>query len=332
MRGRVARELWLRRYVTGCSSCGVTISAQCASYYCKECRYSLCMDCAAPDEMLPTRSSTRLVDRNAKRTSGAGGIWRPDDIMAGDILMYGPDWWGIHHVVLSRGPMRPADAQTTKLLVEHEPHLAAFELFECETIESSRPLRGTEHPWYPALTYFGRKRTSDGFPYGELRVIADMADNTNTIGVHNTPVPVKLLLHPLRPGRGAPALDLGVFKAAVDLSAETSQRWSKGTALSAMAAARRSLDSEDFKDAAARSKLMEDLRRRWCRRPICSSVAIQTWQRYFELLYGSGPAGTDLAAQHILRWMPVLSDRTAPSALLKALSTCGWVLRENLDA
>jgi len=75
---------------------------------------------------------------------------------------------------------------------------------------------------------------------------------------------------------------------------------------------------------------MEDLRARRSRKPICSSVAIQVWQQYFELVCGSGPQGVDLAARQILRWMPLYSDATTPSALLKALSKRGWILIDSL--
>lgn len=77
--------------------------------------------------------------------------------------------------------------------------------------------------------------------------------------------------------------------------------------------------------------LLKELKGRWNQKPICTSVAIQVWQRYFKFDAGEGPAAADKAAQNILRFMPVLSDRTLPSALIKMLSTCGWQLRGNID-
>jgi len=245
-------------------------------------------------------------------------------------LMVGPDWWGIHHVVLCRGPMQRVEETMLARFVSHEPSLAAYDLFEGPTIESSRPLKGLEYAWYPATSYFARRREEDA-PPDELWAVGDFADNTSTIHINSNLVPVKLLMHPLRPGTGAPVMDLDTFRAAVDQSAALSKKWSQWTALAAITARRTSLHPTDYCNMAKRSELMEDLRRRWRRRPICSSVAIQIWQRYFELSSGTGPGGTDLAVQQILRWMPVKCDKTAPSALLKALSTAGWVLQGHVN-
>merc|ERR1712014_484275 len=88
------------------------------------------------------------------------------------------------------------------------------------------------------------------------------------------------------------------------------------------------LNAGKYSTSESRAKLMEELRSRWEQRPICSSVAILVWQRYFQLAAGDSPEGDNLAVEQILQWMPVFNDTTAPSALVNVLSTCGWVLRE----
>lgn len=292
--------------------------------------YSLCVACATMLQTRGTRSHAEAGQHvfSAALHSSCGRDARPDDsVMAGDILLCGPDRWGIHHVVLCRGPISLAEPEVVEKLEEAPFDKDDLEFVACATIESSRLLRGLEYSWYPAWSYFARKRSS-----GELMLVGDIADGTNTIAICDTPVPVKLLLHPLRPSFGGPPFDAKAFMAAVSLCSESSRRWSKATALFAIAARRSSLDPGDYTDPAARAGLLHDVKRRWSNKPICSSVAIIVWQRYFEIVSGPSPQGLDQAAQCILRWMPVLSDRTAPSALLKALSACGWVLRTNIGS
>lgn len=243
-------------------------------------------------------------------------------------MLAGPDWWGIHHIILCCSPMQPANQHMLRTMVQGDARLGDFEVFECKTIESSRPLKGQCHPWYAATSYYGRRRCSDGGFESEFWAVGDTGEGTNIIGINNEFVPVKLLLHPCRPGRGGPRLNEETFKAAVEQSAVASKRWSRRTAISAITARRYTLEADDYKDPPARAKLMTDIRSRWSKGPICSSVAIQIWQRYFDMTFPC----EDLAVRHILRWMPVKCDKTAPSALLKTLSTCGWALCESVSA
>jgi len=246
--------------------------------------------------------------------------------MEGDIFFCGPDRWGIHHVVLCCGEMTTADTEITEKIVRHHPELARETVLCCNTIECTRPFRGQDFPWYPAESVYVLRRAT-----GELLLVGDIADGSLVLGITDQPVPVKILLHPFRSGRSDAPFDGGVFRAAMERCARESRRWSKGTALKAITARRSCLSADEYPDPDSRQELMEQLRRSWDKKPICSSVAIKVWQRYFEMLCPPGPKGLDLAAQHILRWMPVLSDRTAPSMLLKTLSTCGWMLRSSFS-
>jgi hypothetical protein len=246
--------------------------------------------------------------------------------MAGDIFFCGPDRWGIHHAVLSCGEMSLADIDVADMIRSDCDLSSDMDIFTCTTVEVTREYEGTDFPWYKSQSFFACDPAC-----GRLLQVADIAEGTNTISFNVSPVPAKLLLHPLRRGDASgsgPRFQADVFASAIELCATKSQSWSKKTALKAIAAGQKGLDPEDFVSPASRAKLMAELRCRWEQRPICSSVAILVWQRYFELMAGPGPEGDDLAVEQILRWMPVFNDTTAPSALVNVLSTCGWVLRE----
>ena len=86
-------------------------------------------------------------------------------------------------------------------------------------------------------------------------------DGTNTMGVNGQRVPVKLLLHPLRPEYGGPDFHQGRFREALDLCERESKRWSKATAIRSMLNRQGALDPQDYPDSASRLRLLEELRR-----------------------------------------------------------------------
>jgi len=226
--------------------------------------------------------------------------------------------WGIHHTVLSRGRMKPAQSDIVELL--ESP--AGSEVFECPTIESTRGSKGDDTEWYPSITYFQRI-------HGETLVVGDLPMGSYDLQVADPPVGLKVLLHPLRDGR----LDNRAFSRAVDLGSKTADRYGKRQAVKAWLAQAVNrgvpevIQAERFPSAQSRAELLEDLRRRWEQRPICAALCIKVWQMYFELK-GQDAGNIDEAVQEILRWMPVYSDRTTPSALLKALTVHGWMLHQ----
>jgi hypothetical protein len=83
------------------------------------------------------------------------------------------------------------------------------------------------------------------------------------------------------------------------------------------------LELKDFPTAKSRLTLKSTLHQSWEARPICASLCIKVWQMYFELL-GRAAGEPDEAVKEVLRCMPVFSDRTTPSALMKALTVRGW--------
>jgi hypothetical protein len=229
--------------------------------------------------------------------------------------------WGIHHAVLSCSDMRIVDDDLAETIREECKLSSETDIFSCDTVEVTRAYQGQDYPWYKSESYFACD------PCGRISIAGDSAEGSDSLGLCSTPVPVKLLLHPLRGGSGS-QFNSEAFAAAIDQCARESQRWSKKTALKALAARPKGLNPDKYTDAESRGKLMAQLRTRWEQRPICSSVAILVWQRYFELVAGPMPDSDNLAAQQILRWMPVLNDKTLPSGLVNILSTRGWVLRE----
>merc|ERR1719492_645270 len=112
------------------------------------------------------------------------------EVTAGDIFLFGPDRWGIHHAVLSRGRMRAAQLD----IVEFLELPAGAEVFQCLTIESTQSRQGEDTDCYPATTYFQRVD-------GETVVVADLATGSDELQVADPPVALKVLLHPLCDGR-----------------------------------------------------------------------------------------------------------------------------------
>lgn len=342
MRVRVPREmfLWHPRYWAECDHCDARIDRTSASYCCKECNYFLCSSCSM--DRLRGQSRAKYVQQQLgkinvclSRASAPVIQETHEMVMPGDIFFCGPDNWNLHHVVLCCGPMRLADEETISHIYFHCPEVVGLKILECKTIESSRPLHGQDHPWYLAQTFFAQRPVvnEDGGHCGlELLQVADLADGSWVIGVSEVPVPVKMLLHPLRPRPNTLSFDDQIFSKAVTACAKVSQQWSKATAVRALAAKRDRIDPHDYDGLHGRKQLMSELCTSWSSRPICSSVAISIWQRYFLLLCNHRPDGIDITAQMILRWMPVRCDRTTPSALLKVLSTCGWSLRTTFEA
>lgn len=334
MKAKVVREVFNMvigwHYQTLCNCCSQAISTKDACYYCACCRFSLCVSCSCTrheDILLSQpRTGPRLFSSamiSSCDVSPKSSV-RSGYISAGDILFCGPDGWGIHHVILCRSITRPATLDMVKFLERGSD----AEVYECLTIESSRPLRGQNFAWYPSSSFFEvDKRT------GKAMLIADVAEGSRRVNVVEEPIPVKLLMHPLRPCYGGPTLDVEIFHDAVGRAEKTSRKWGHRTAIKSVAASflRTRLNAGSFLDSTARAALMKDMRRRWEKKPICASVAIQVWQLYFTLVSPSSPEGEDVAAENILQWMPVHSDKTAPSTLLQVLSTSGWTLRDNIE-
>jgi len=309
MFAKVAREILnvvRASWTSTCDACDQPMNIHADAFYrCRACNIAFCMDC---------------VHERLQRT----GLNTPGDedplleVMAGDIFFFGPDHWGIHHTVLSRGSMSTTHLDMVELL-EVPP---GAEVFQCPTIESTRSSRGKDTEWYPATTYFQRVD-------GETLVVADLGIGSKELQVADPPVPLKVLLHPLRDGR----FNLQAFRQAVDEGSETADQYGRRQAVRAWLAQALNhgvpeiIAAEAFPDVESRAGLLEDLHECWEQKPICSALCIKVWQMYFEQM-GRSAGRLDEAIQQIIRWMPVYSDRTTPRPLLQALTARGWVLHQ----
>lgn len=309
-----------------CMRCQRPITTNDARYACAICGFDLCTGCAADPMRLAHQAAGASVNAGIASPPGGGAGSGPLGVGPGDVIACGPDAWGIHHVVLVCSDLRP-DPRAGQLL---EVPLGK-DTFACQIIECTRGQVGTHSAWHPATTFYARDRRT-----GVATIVGQMEPGTHVIDHVPEPVPVKVLLHPLRAGRGGPAFDAKAFDQAVLNSAVVSQRWGLSTALKAMVGSQESLRPEDYSNAQQRRRLLSELKARWSSLPICSSVIIMVWQYYFLIaaqIAAEDPGyADDIAVRRILRWMPLFADETVPSTLLKVLTKHGWLLRGNLDA
>jgi len=290
---------------TTCSTCGGVIDKnQEVRYLCKPCGMTYCLPCAES-----------MGNAQNRRPSLSGDTAR--DVMPGDIFFLGPDpRFNIHHVVLCRSRMKPADYQIVGMLPNIPP---GGEVLQCHMIESTQGSCGTVTAWYAAIGYFLRHA-------GTCTLIAEMSQEDGSLAPLEPPVPVKVLMHPLR----GELLDKHLFNEAVMWGASQATHYGKRQAVKAFMATLlhrdNCIDPDDYQDLGSRIALREELHARWEARPICSSLCIKVWQMYFELL-GRASGSVEKGIIETLRWMPVYNDKTTPSVLLKILTRCGWQLR-----
>lgn len=331
MFAKVVREISYKisemRWDVECDLCGAIINYADGRYRCKECDYDLCLPCA---HRLQDPTPTSKLTRHLGSSFGlpAPGLNAGSHVTCGDLIFCGPDAWGVHHVVVVCGPLK-RDPEAAGLL-NLPPH---FETFAAETVESNRHQEGRETLWYRVTSIYARDVRS-----GEVYLVGDTRPGSTVIE-RCSKVPVKILFHPCREGSEGPTMMPNLWAEALEEMSELSGQWSLMTAMQALvsSASRQGLDPEDYPSPEDREELMEELEESWSSRPICSACAIRLWQRYFQLLaerHSDARHGSvqDQAAQHILRWIPLVSDQTSPSLLLKVLSRCGWTLRGSLIA
>jgi len=247
------------------------------------------------------------------------------EVLPGDVFLCGPDYWGIHHTVLSCGRLEPAEQRVKDAITQADD----VEILKCATVETSQTaIVGGDAKWYQTCSYYSRNLET-----GATQLVGDMIPGSNQLEIYAEAVPVKVLLHPLRPHRGGPELDEETFDKVIHKASAESKSYGRFTALEALVAGTPKLRRADFPNVASRRRLFKDLIKRWERPPICSSVVIMVWQMYFAALFSdAGSWAADLAVQHILEWIPLWCDKTTPSMLVKCLTESGWLLKNNFDA
>mmetsp|Transcript_15855 Transcript_15855/g.50745 ORF Transcript_15855/g.50745 Transcript_15855/m.50745 type:complete len:388 (-) Transcript_15855:195-1358(-) len=310
MRAHIVTEMFMTCHRnTCCDRCERDIEKDGASYQCVQCpdHYTICVECAR--EVLGFHP---CEDRGVPIV----------DVMPGDIFLCGPNKFGIHHVVLARGELQPAEPEYYDILGT-EP---GMELYSCETIESTQGDIGETTWWFPTRTFYQRNPST-----GDIVLVADHPPDSDVVSAATEPVPMKILLHPLRGESGQEELDLEAFEEVVQEAAEESRKYGKRTAVKSFLesfAHKGTIDSADYPTAEKREQLMEKIRKTWDARPICASVAIQCWQKYFDATCEE----PEEAAQWILQVMPHWCDKSTPSLMVTTLTQHSWVLLDNFDA
>jgi len=334
MSAKVAREMFdlfmPGKYLNGkmsCHKCGGQISKKDAYYRCAQCDLNYCMVCMA-QTMSPTyKRPSSLSDGSLHVAKEHASARKPLlEVLPGDVFLCGPDYWGIHHTVLSCERLVPAEKRVRDALTQGNDKV---EILKCGTVETSQTaLSGGDTKWYQTCSYYSRNLET-----GATQLIGDMIPGSNNLEIYSEAVPVKVLLHPLRPHCGGPELDEKTFDKVVHKASAQSKSYGRITALEAFVAGTPKLRRADFPNVASRHRLFEDLIKRWERPPICTSVVIMVWQMYFAALFsGAGNWAADLVVQHILEWIPLWCDKTTPSMLVKSLTESGWMLKNNFDA
>lgn len=237
-------------------------------------------------------------------------------IDTGDILLSGPNQWGIHHVILARSPMQPAPEARKLGVVDQDVPVFTF-----RAIESSDVKEGHSSPWFAAQYFVIAAPVTS-----ELQLVGSRTEGLNTLGVFRPFASVKVLQHPLRAGRGGPKFNAAAFEHAVAQLETTSKGWSLKTALSALPSGNETINVAALSGSKSRAELLEQIRESWEKPPICSSVAIAVWQCYFCLTTEVQQDADDAAVLEILQYMPVRCGLAMPSQLVKSLGHCGWQL------
>lgn len=333
MEAELLREMNLFHAVRGatcaavgeCENCEEEIFINEARYHCKECSEMLCLNCSRQQLGIPMLN-------------------KPDNSHAilnlepGDIVMAGPTEFGIHHVILVVSKLRlEPDIHEALMEDENSMHLeltSSDQVWSCETIESTQALAGEDTWWYATRTYFSRD------PHSRVaQVIGDEAPSStghSTLNVAETPVPFKILLHPLRKDFGGKGINGRVFNETLAYSREASMEYGKGTAVRAYVNQRLQRYAGladratlyDYPTLEDREQLMDDYETSWESPPICASVVVKVWQRYFKALHGDN---RDAAVMDIIRYMPCFCNTITPSQLTKVLAQSGWYIVDNLE-
>lgn len=301
-----------------CDECGEDITNNDGRYVCPECEELLCLNCS--------RTKNGLSMLNV-----ADDPYAIINLEAGDIILAGPTAFGIHHVILVASELK-MDSELHGHLMEELHSVPGEQLWYCSTIESTQGSTGNDTWWYPTKTYFLRD------PANRTAVLcADWPEphSDTAVNVAEEAVPFKVILHPLRKEAGGPGLDKALFAKVIAESAEESRVYGKSTVVKAWINQRaqrhlgvREPCLEDYPTAEARKQLIEDYKQCWESKPICATVAVKTWQKYF---YAKNRGNADKAALDMMRYMPSFCDRIIPSQLTKTLIDCGWFIVDNLE-
>jgi len=313
MTGKIAREgLWCTTNccTKSCHECDTELLGEHAMYECHDCTAYQCIQCSRQQLGLP------VVDSDEPSP--------PLELLPGDVLLAWPNVVNAHHAILVTGEMFRDPGMDP--ILEVPP---GVEVWGCATVESTGMETGRDCGdnswWVKGDILLARDQVA-----GTCELVGDIRYNPEIereeINLAEKPIPVKILLHPLRREFGGPGLDLRAFEGAVQLSLEKSQAWNVLTCTNALIQGHE-LQESDFPSAESLATLMDSFEAEWDKPPICSSVPIKVWQRYFLATSQS----REEAAQKILAYMPCYCSTTTPAFLTTVLSGRGWVLEDCLE-
>eukprot|EP00746_Dinoflagellata_sp_MGD_P065034 gnl/MRDRNA2_/MRDRNA2_27104_c0_seq1.p1 gnl/MRDRNA2_/MRDRNA2_27104_c0~~gnl/MRDRNA2_/MRDRNA2_27104_c0_seq1.p1 ORF type:complete len:410 (-),score=58.89 gnl/MRDRNA2_/MRDRNA2_27104_c0_seq1:109-1338(-) len=214
-----------------------------------------------------------------------------------------------HAILVLQPPqcVRQSSPEADELL-EIWPSEDVCELWKVRTIDSNRAVTGFTE--VERILFVDRK-TSRLTLCGEISLNGELsAAEHEVVEIWQSPFEIRSSLRP----------DLMVECVKEMYSFE--QQWSEFTAMRAVFKSAR-IFRED------KSESLTKIQACWTQKPICTSVAVTFWQRYFCKLaevYGPTVDAWDL----VLRWMPLKADRVLPGDLTSVLREVGWACVTNI--
>jgi len=210
----------------------------------------------------------------------------------------------------SRRPNNAAEScPEAEELLEIWPSADVCELWKIRTIDSNRAESGFTE--VDRIMFVDRKNRSRLTICGEISLSGEIsAHEHEVVEIWQSPFEIRSQMRP------------DIMFECVQQMYCFEQNWSAFTAMNAVFKSAR-IFRED------RSESLTKTQACWTQKPICTSVAVTFWQRYFcKLAELQGP--TVDAWDLILRWMPLKAYRVLPGDLTSVLREVGWACITNI--
>jgi hypothetical protein len=233
----------------------------------------------------------------------------PGDVFAlsgsGQLSKIGTVRGFLGHVLLVAGVPRAIRRGTPEAdeLADAWPSDEVAELWRIPVAESTRSEKGL---YCAELVVFVDQRRGN-----RLTLIGDINSNDEMSLCRHEEMRLWQSPHELRKG-----LRTDIVQQVLTEMKACQSNWSHATAVRAV------VKSAKLKKKNNCEETLDQVAAAWEMRPICTSIIVIFWQRYLlKSANGQGP----LAAELILRWMPLKADRTLPGDLESGLQAEGWV-------
>lgn len=224
------------------------------------------------------------------------------------------------HVMLVSAPARciPAGSVEARQLAEVWPHkknvkqLWAVSILESTRQDAARGLREAT-----LLLYVER-------PSGKIIIAGDLSNDDELSDCDGASVEV--LRSPMKfrsLAKSCPSRLAAMREVVEEMKEDMSQlSWSPATAV------RAALMPAGLDRNSSGEEALAQICESWGTKPICTSVAIIFWQRFFcklAVLIHGDESLPDRSLAWIHRWMPIWADRSLPGELCDALVNAGWI-------